>query len=152
VIKKNLGTGYNHHIERLMVMGNFMLLCEFDPNEVYRWFMEMYVDAYDWVMVPNVYGMTQFADGGLMTTKPYISGSNYLLKMSDYAAHAKNENKGDSSWTTTWDALFWRFMHVHRSFFLQNPRLGMLVNTFDKMPEEKRKNHLSIAEKYLESL
>ena len=152
VIKKNLSTGYNHHIERLMVMGNFMLLCEFDPNEVYRWFMEMYVDAYDWVMVPNVYGMTQFADGGLMTTKPYISGSNYLLKMSDYAAHAKAENKGDNSWTITWDALFWRFMHVHRGFFLQNPRLGMLLNTFDKMPEEKRKNHISIAEKYLDSL
>jgi deoxyribodipyrimidine photolyase-related protein len=140
VIKKVLQTGYCHHIERLMVLGNFMLLCEFDPNEVYRWFMEMFVDAYDWVMVPNVYGMTQFADGGLMTTKPYISGSNYLLKMSDY-------EKG--AWTAIWDGLFWRFMHVHRSFFLKNPRLGMLVNTFDKMPEEKQNNHLANAEKYL---
>ncbi len=152
VIRKNLSTGYNHHIERLMVMGNFMLLCEFDPNEVHRWFMEMYADAYDWVMVPNVYGMTQFADGGLMTTKPYISGSNYLLKMSDYATHAKTGKDGDGSWTITWDALFWRFMHVHRDFFQQNPRLGMLVNTFDKMPAEKRKKHLATAEKYLESL
>lgn len=152
VIKKNLATGYNHHIERLMVMANFMLLCEFDPNEVYRWFMEMYADAYDWVMVPNVYGMTQFADGGLMTTKPYISGSNYLLKMSDYAAHAKTGTDGDGSWTIIWDALFWRFMHVHRSFFLQNPRLGMLVNTFDRMPAEKRKKHIDTAEKYLNSL
>jgi len=61
-----------------------MLLCEFNPDEVYRWFMEMFIDAYDWVMVPNVYGMSQFADGGLMTTKPYISGSNYLMKMSDF--------------------------------------------------------------------
>jgi deoxyribodipyrimidine photolyase-related protein len=143
VIKKALKTGYSHHIERLMVMGNFMLLCEFNPDEVYRWFMEMYVDAYDWVMVPNVYGMTQFADGGLMTTKPYISGSNYLLKMSDYA-------KGP--WTEVWDGLFWRFMHVHRDFFLKNPRLGMLVKTFDKMPEEKRNNHIAIAETYLENL
>ena len=83
-IKKVLKTGYCHHIERLMVLGNFMLLCEFDPDEVHRWFMELFIDAYDWVMVPNVYGMTQFADGGLMTTKPYISGSNYLMKMSDY--------------------------------------------------------------------
>jgi deoxyribodipyrimidine photolyase-related protein len=140
VIQKVLQTGYCHHIERLMVLGNFMLLCEFDPDEVYRWFMELFVDAYDWVMVPNVYGMTQFADGGLMTTKPYISGSNYLLKMSDY-------EKGD--WTTVWDGLFWRFMHVHRSFFLKNPRLGMLVKTFDKMPEEKQRNHISNAEKYL---
>ncbi len=126
-----------------MVMGNFMLLCEFNPNEVHRWFMEMYLDAYDWVMVPNVYGMTQFADGGLMTTKLYISGSNYLLKMSDYP-------KG--SWTQIWDGLFWRFMHVHRDFFLKNPRLGMLVKTFDKMSEDKRTNHISIAEKYLDSL
>lgn len=143
VIKKALTTGYSHHIERLMVMGNFMLLCEFDPNEVHRWFMEMYVDAYDWVMVPNVYGMTQFADGGLMTTKPYISGSNYLLKMSDYA-------KGP--WTEVWDGLFWRFMHVHRDFFLKNPRLGMLVKTFDKMPEEKRNKHIAIADNYLDNL
>ena len=74
-IKKVLETGYCHHIERLMVLGNFMLLCEFDPDDVYRWFMELFIDAYDWVMVPNVYGMSQFADGGLMATKPYISGS-----------------------------------------------------------------------------
>jgi deoxyribodipyrimidine photolyase-related protein len=143
VIKKVLQTGYCHHIERLMVMGNFMLLCEFDPDEVYSWFMEMFADAYDWVMVPNVYGMTQFADGGLMTTKPYISGSNYLLKMSDY-------EKGE--WTAIWDGLFWRFMHVHRHFFLKNPRLGMLVGTFDKMPEEKQQAHLAAAEKYLQQL
>ena len=142
-IKKILATGYCHHIERLMVLGNFMLLCEFDPNEVYRWFMEMFIDAYDWVMVPNVYGMTQFADGGLMTTKPYISGSNYLMKMSDY-------EKGD--WQQVWDGLFWRFMHVHRSFFLSNPRIGMLVHTFDKMTEEKKQAHLSFANHFLKQL
>lgn len=140
VIKKIIATGYSHHIERLMVMGNFMLLCEFDPDEVYRWFMEMYIDSYDWVMVPNVYGMTQFADGGLMTTKPYISGSNYLMKMGDY-------EKGP--WQETWDGLFWRFMHVHRDFFNQNPRLGMLLKIFDKMPAEKRARHLENGERYL---
>lgn len=142
-IKKVLQTGYCHHIERLMVLGNFMLLCEFDPDEVYRWFMELFIDAYDWVMVPNVYGMSQFADGGLMATKPYISGSNYILKMSDFP-------KGD--WQEVWDGLFWRFMHVHRGFFLQNPRLGMLVRSFDKMPELKQKTHLRNAENYLRSL
>jgi deoxyribodipyrimidine photolyase-related protein len=142
-IRKVLATGYCHHIERLMVLGNFMLLCEFDPNEVYKWFMEMFIDAYDWVMVPNVYGMTQFADGGLMTTKPYISGSNYLMKMSDY-------EKGE--WQGIWDGLFWRFMHEHRSFFLKNPRLGMLVGTFDKMSAEKQTTHLTNAKKYLQSL
>ncbi len=139
-IKKVLATGYCHHIERLMVLGNFMLLCEFDPNEVYKWFMEMFIDAYDWVMVPNVYGMTQFADGGLMTTKPYISGSNYLIKMSDY-------EKGE--WQTIWDGLFWRFMNEHRTFFLSNPRIGMLVHTFDKMSTDKQKTHLDNANNFL---
>lgn len=142
-VKKVLTTGYLHHIERLMLLGNFMLLCEFDPDEVHKWFMEMFVDSYDWVMVPNVYGMVQFADGGLMTTKPYISGSNYVLKMSDY-------KKGP--WCEIWDGLFWRFMDVHRTFFKKNPRLGMLVNTFDKMAPEKRNAHNEIAEKFLSGL
>ena len=142
-IKKVLATGYCHHIERLMVLGNFMLLCEFDPNEVHKWFMEMFVDAYDWVMVPNVYGMTQFSDGGLMTTKPYISGSNYLMKMSDY-------EKGE--WQPIWDGLFWRFMHEHRTFFLSNPRIGMLVHTFDKMSTDKQKTHLDNANNFLKEL
>ena len=142
-IKKVLETGYCHHIERLMVLGNFMLLCEFDPDEVYRWFMELFIDAYDWVMVPNVYGMSQFADGGLMATKPYISGSNYLMKMSNY-------KKGN--WQPVWDSLFWRFMHTHRDFFLQNPRLGMLVRTFDKMSVEKQEMHLNTATQFLDTL
>lgn len=142
-IRKVLETGYCHHIERLMVIGNFMLLCEFDPDDVYRWFMELFVDAYDWVMVSNVYGMSQFSDGGIMATKPYISGSNYLMKMSDF-------KKGE--WQQTWDSLFWRFMNNHRNFFLQNPRLGMLVNTFDKMPVAKQQTYLHHAEIFLKSL
>lgn len=143
VIQKVLAGAYNHHIERLMVLGNFFLLCEFDPDEVHRWFMEMYIDAYDWVMVPNVYGMSQFADGGLLATKPYLSGSNYLLKMGDWP-------KGD--WQATWDGLFWRFLHVNRDFFTKNPRLGMLVRTFDKMSETKQAAHLAHAEAFLATL
>lgn len=143
IIQKVLKTGYAHHIERLMVIGNFMLLCEFNPDEVYRWFMVMFIDAYDWVMVPNVYGMSQFADGGLMATKPYISGSNYLMKMSDF-------KKGE--WQKTWDSLFWRFMHVHRDFFNRNPRLGMLVRSFDSMDLKKRNMLLQVADDYLASL
>lgn len=142
-IKALLQTGYCHHIERLMVLGNFMMLCEFDPDEVYKWFMELFIDSYDWVMVPNVYGMSQFADGGLMATKPYISGSNYLIKMSNY-------KKGE--WQAVWDGLFWRFMDTHRTFFKQNQRLRMLVSMFDKMPPEKKETHISIAEHYLKNL
>lgn len=142
-IQKILKTGYCHHIERLMVLGNFMLLCEFDPDEVYRWFMELFMDAYDWVMVPNIYGMSQFADGGLMSTKPYISGSNYLMKMSDYP-------KGE--WQQIWDGLFWRFMHTHRAFFIQNPRLSMLLASFDKMSDAKKQSHLLNADNFLFAL
>lgn len=139
-----LRNGYNHHIERLMVLGNFMLLCEIQPDDVYRWFMEMYMDAYDWVMVPNVYGMSQFADGGLMCTKPYISGSNYILKMSQF--------KPDPAWTEIWDALFWRFMDRHRDFFGQNPRLGMLLRTLDKMEPTRRQKLITTAEVFLSKL
>ncbi|MGJ8732337.1 MAG: cryptochrome/photolyase family protein [Cellulophaga sp.] len=142
-IKKLLQTGYSHHIERLMVLSNFMLLCEFHPDEVYQWFMELFIDSYDWVMVPNVYGMSQFADGGLMATKPYISGSNYLMKMSNY-------KKGE--WQDVWDGLFWRFMHTQRDFFLSNPRLGMLIRMYDKMDKEKQQAHLTNAEEYLATL
>ncbi len=142
-IKKVLKTGYLHHIERLMILGNFMLLCEFDPDEVYKWFMELFIDSYDWVMVPNVYGMSQFADGGLMSTKPYISSSNYVYKMSDY-------KKGE--WDIVWDGLFWRFMDKQRDFFIKNPRLRMLVNTFDKMSSEKKEKHIINAEKFLDKI
>lgn len=136
-------SAYTHHIDRLMVLGNFMLLCEIHPDEVYQWFMELFIDAYDWVMVTNVYGMSQFADGGLMSTKPYISGSNYILKMSNF-------QKG--TWCEIWDGLFWRFIDKHREFFLKNPRLGMMVRTFDKMNTSKKEYLLEQAENYLKNM
>ncbi|MGM8886483.1 cryptochrome/photolyase family protein [Psychrobacter sp. 1U2] len=148
-IKKLLKTGYAHHIERLMIFGNFMLLCEFDPDEVYQWFMELFIDAYDWVMVPNIYGMSQFADGGLMATKPYISGSNYINKMSDYQVKSKGEL---IEWAAVWDGLFWRFMHVHRDFFEKNPRIGMLLSMWDKMDKDQQKEHLKNANEFLAKL
>ena len=120
-----------------------MLLCEFDPKEVYRWFMELFIDAYDWVMVPNVYGMSQFADGGTFATKPYIGGSNYIKKMSNY-------KKGP--WTEIWDGLFWSFMHKHQDFFLSNPRISMLAHTLKRMAPEKLELHLSNAEKFRASV
>lgn len=142
-IKKILKTGYCHHIERLMILGNFMQLCEFDPDEVYRWFMELFIDSYDWVMVPNVYGMSQYADGGLMTTKPYVSGSNYILKMSDYA-------KG--SWCEVWDGLYWRYIDRHKKLFARNPRMSMIANLAANMDVEKMKQHKDRAQRFLNSL
>jgi deoxyribodipyrimidine photolyase-related protein len=122
-IKAAVSYGYCHHIERLMVVGNIMLLCKIHPLEVYKWFMEMFVDSADWVMGPNVFGMSQYSDGGIFATKPYICASNYLLKMSDF-------KKG--AWCQDVDALFWSFLHTHRTFFQKNPRLNMLCKTLEK--------------------
>ena len=93
--------------------------------------------------IPNVYGMSQFADGGLMSTKPYISSSNYILKMSDY-------KKGE--WCKIWDGLFWNFMDKQREFFLKNPRMRMLISSFDKMDISKRETHLITADNFLTNL
>jgi deoxyribodipyrimidine photolyase-related protein len=142
-IRRALDHGYCHHIERLMVLGNIMVLCRIDPDEVYRWFMELFVDAYDWVMVPNVYGMSQFADGGTFTTKPYISGSNYIRKMSYYP-------KGE--WCDIWDGLFWSFIGDHPDFFGGNPRLSMMARNWEKMPAAKQEAHRAHAEAFLAKL
>jgi deoxyribodipyrimidine photolyase-related protein len=143
VIRRVLQNAYANHIERLMVIGNFMLLCEFHPDEVYQWFMQLFIDAYDWVMVPNVYGMSQYADGGLMATKPYISSSNYILKMSNHEA---------GPWTATWDALYWRFIYKHRDLFITHPRMLLVVKQWDKMKMQKKKILIGRAEEYLNSL
>ena len=123
-----------------MVMGNFMLLCEFDPDEVYRWFMELFIDSYDWVMVPNVYGMSQFADGGLMSTKPYISGSSYIWK-----------------WVITRKvsgALFGTFCSggLNKQRDIKNPRMRMLINTYDKMDQTKKENYQITAEEFISKI
>ncbi len=131
VIKRILKTGYCNHIERLMVLGNFLLLTETALQEIYKWFMGYFVDAYDWVMVPNVYGMSQYADGGLIITKPYVSSSNYILKMSNYP-------KGE--WTDIWDGLFWRFLQKHNSLFASNIRTLNLMQIL-------KKNQISIIPK-----
>lgn len=128
-IRQVLRTGWCHHIERLMILGATMLMVEAHPDEVYDWFMAMFVDSAEWVMRPNVYGMSQFADGGFFATKPYISGSAYVLKMSDYP-------KGP--WTEIWDGLYWRFIDRQRTLFESNPRMSMMVRQLDKMAPARR--------------
>lgn len=123
VIKRVAKYGYAHHIERLMILGNIMLMSEIHPDEVNKWFMELFVDSADWVMVPNVYGMSQFSDGGSFATKPYIASSNYIRKMSDF-------KKGE--WCEIVDGLFWRFLQKHRDFFKKNYRMNMLLANLDK--------------------
>ena len=143
VIRRVLDNAFAHHIERLMILGNFMLLCEIHPDEVYRWFMELFIDAYDWVMIPNVYGMSQYADGGRITTKPYVSSSNYVRKMSDFPSGA---------WCDIWDALFWRFIHKHQKVLVTNPRMRMTTRQLQRMDKAKLKGHINLAERYLVTL
>ncbi len=131
---------YNHHIERLMVISNVMLLCEVQPREVYQWFMERYLDSYDWVMGPNVYGMGQMSDGGIFATKPYICGSNYILKMGDFRR---------GPWCEIWDGLYWRFIDHHRPFFQANPRLAMMVRLLDRMDAAKQRRLFNLAEQFI---
>lgn len=121
--------GWCHHIERLMVIGNLMNLSEIRPGDAHSFFMERFVDSSDWVMGPNVYGMALFSDGGIFATKPYICGSNYILKMSAYTR---------GPWCDEMDGLYWRFVDQKRDFLGKNPRLRFIVNTYDKMTSEKR--------------
>jgi deoxyribodipyrimidine photolyase-related protein len=139
VIKKSVRLGYTHHIERLMILGNFMLLCEVEPQEAHRWFMEMFVDSSDWVMGPNVYGMALYSDGGIFSTKPYFCGSNYLLKMSDF-------EKGP--WCDIADGLFWGFIQKHEAFFLKNPRLSMMARSLKKIDKTRLQKITALAEAF----
>lgn len=133
--------GWAHHIPRLMVLGNLMTLCEIHPATAHRWFMEMFVDSSEWVMGPNVYGMGLYSDGGVFATKPYLCGSNYLLKMSDY---------GKGPWCDTVDGLYWRFIDKHREFFAGNARLAVMPRTLDRLKHERREKIFAAAEAFLE--
>jgi len=133
--------GWTHHIPRLMVAANLMTLCEIEPRAAHRWFMEMYADSAEWVMGPNVYGMGIFSDGGVFATKPYICGSNYIVKMSDY-------KKGD--WCDTMDGLYWRFIDRHRDFFGGNPRLALMTRALDRLKPERRERIFDAAETFID--
>ena len=139
-IRIALKRGWTHHIQRLMVVGNLMTLSEIRPDIACRWFMEMYVDSSDWVMGPNVYGMALFSDGGLFATKPYICGSNYLLRMSDY-------RKG--GWCEVVDGLYWRFIDRHRGYFEGNPRLALMPKALDRIDDARRGRIFAAAEDFL---
>ena len=132
--------GYTHHINRLMIISNLMTLSEIDPKEVYKWFMEMYVDSSDWVMVPNVYGMGTYADGGIFSTKPYICGSNYILKMSNY-------KKGE--WCDVVDGLYWRFVSKHFDNIKNNHRLSFMKRTLEKMNIDRKELIFRKAENFI---
>ncbi len=140
-IKESTLNAYTHHINRLMIISNLMNLTGIHPSQMYKWFMEMYIDSYDWVMVPNVYGMGSYADGGIFSTKPYICGSSYMLKMSNYP-------KGE--WCETVDGLYWKFIHDNAKFFDSSPRLKIMLNTLNKIKKERKNNIFKKAERFIE--
>ncbi len=139
-IKESIEFGYSHHINRLMVISNLMNLSNIDPNHIYKWFMEMYVDSSDWVMVPNVYGMGTYADGGIFSTKPYICGSSYILRMSNY-------KKGE--WCDVVDGLYWRFIEKNVDFFKSNHRLSLMPKALEKIGLERKELIFGKAEEFI---
>lgn len=141
VIRKADRLGWAHHIERLMLAANLMNLSGIEPQEVYRWFMEMFVDAYDWVMVPNVFGMGLTSEGGIFTTKPYICGSNYVMKMGDF-------KRGD--WCDVMDGLLWRFVAHHEKTLKANHRLAPMVANLPRVAR-RRPEIFALADNFIES-
>ncbi|MCW5588948.1 MAG: cryptochrome/photolyase family protein [Legionellales bacterium] len=134
--KKN---AYAHHIQRLMVIGNFAILTGLNPMAVSEWYLLVYADAYEWVELPNVYGMILFADGGVLASKPYIASANYINKMSNYCHNCQynvNEKNGESA--CPFNYLYWNFIDTHRDKFAKNPRMGMVYKTYDKMTPSKK--------------
>ena len=141
-IRRTKMDGYHHHIPRLMIISNIMNMSEIHPDDINKWFMEMYIDSSDWVMIPNVYGMATYSDGGLMSTKPYTCGSNYILKMSNYS-------KGE--WCDIVDGLYWRFTDKHRSFYEKNARMSFLTRTLDRMNPERKSLIFNKANKFIKN-
>jgi deoxyribodipyrimidine photolyase-related protein len=138
-IKKAFKNGYLHHIERLMIVGQLMLLCEIHPDDVFNWFMEFAVDSYHWVMVFNCLSMVGYAG---TTTKPYISSSNYILKMSNY--------KKDGHWDKIWDSLYWNFVGKNKEILKKIPRISFQVNFYNKKSNKEKEEFSKIAKEFIE--
>ncbi len=153
VIEETRKTAFNHHIQRLMVLGNFLLLAGINPAEAFRWFSEMYVDAFEWVMAANVIGMTLHADGGFMATKPYASSGAYINRMSDYCrgcAYSPTMKTGPRA--CPYNLLYWHFYDRHAERFAANPRASMMVHAWRKRPATEREEILREAEAFLATL
>lgn len=150
-IGQSLKTSYAHHIQRLMVTGNFALLAGIDPDEVDQWYLGIYIDAIEWVEITNTRGMSQFADGGIVGTKPYVSSANYIDKMGDYCQGCSYDKKlkvGEKA--CPFNSLYWHFYNRNTELLSKNPRIGMMYRTWEKMKDKSA--ILDQAEFYLERL
>ena len=144
---------YAHHIQRLMVTGNFALLAGIDPAQVHEWYLSVYIDAFEWVEAPNTIGMSQFADGGIVGSKPYAASGAYIDRMSDYCgtcAYRVAQKTGAGA--CPFNLLYWDFLIRHRDRFQSNPRMAQMYRTWDKMEETRRAAVLSDAAAFLARL
>lgn len=152
-ISQSLDFAYAHHIQRLMVTGNFALLAGIDPDEVDEWYLGIYIDALQWVEITNTRGMSQFADGGIIGTKPYVSSSNYIDKMSDYCKKCHyNQKLKTGEKACPFNSLYWHFFERNREKLKKNPRIGMAYVTLDKMKQDDKSAVMTQAEYYLDHI
>ena len=151
-VGQSLEKAYAHHIQRLMITGNFALLLGVDPDEVDAWYLGVYIDAIEWVEITNVRGMSQFADGGIVGTKPYISSANYVHKMSDYCAGCRYDRKlrhGEGA--CPFNSLYWAFVERHRERLARNGRIAQMVRLWDRMAADEREATLAQARHYADN-
>jgi len=149
-IKQSLDLSYAHHIQRLMVTGNFALLAGIDPDEVDRWYLGIYIDAIEWVEITNTRGMSQYADGGIVGTKPYISSASYINKMSNYCKTCHySASKKTGELACPFNTLYWRFYALNRDKLGDNARVAMMYRVWDKMDGDKQNSYIDTAEDYI---
>jgi deoxyribodipyrimidine photolyase-related protein len=144
---------YAHHIQRLMITGNFALLAGIDPHQVHEWYLAVYADAFEWVEAPNTVGMSQFADGGIVASKPYVSSGAYINRMSDYCktcAYSVNQKTGEDA--CPFNLLYWHFLDRHRARFSGNARMGNMYRTWDRMDAARRQTVIAGATDFLARL
>lgn len=153
VVSETRDNAYAHHIQRLMITGNFALLAGIRPQAVHEWYLEVYADAYEWVELPNVIGMSQFADGGFLGSKPYAAGGNYIHRMSDYCATCRYDvKKKTGEKACPFNALYWDFLDRNSGKLKRNQRLGPVYAAWSKMTEAQRNDYRQSAAAFLAKL
>jgi deoxyribodipyrimidine photolyase-related protein len=144
---------YAHHIQRLMVTGNFAMLAGIDPHELHEWYLSVYADAYEWVELPNTVGMSQFADGGVLASKPYAASGAYINRMSNYCGTCHYDVKQRTGpKACPFNALYWDFLSRHRSKLGSNPRIGQMIRTYDNFADDERARIKASASAFLDSI
>ena len=144
---------YAHHIQRLMVTGNFALLAGVDPYAVHQWYLAVYADAYEWVELPNTLGMSQFADGGLLASKPYAASGAYIDRMSDYCKNCSFDVKAkNGAKACPFNYLYWDFLVRHEARLRRNPRMAQMYRTYDKLADDRKLAIAQDAKRFLSNL